>query len=207
MVAFLGVDGAGKTTTVGLLASKLDKARVPFAKVYMGPWGQFKTRFLEWAYKRGLTPPEEPVRSLAKRVKGTVRSLVYYAAVSWDLWQRYRKDAKPRLKRGELVLVDRYAYDARYLYDGRPVAALPLARRLLCALFPRPHLLYFLYDDPEAIVARKPQLTVEQARAQQEVYRRTLRGRGAIEVRTSRPAEQIAEELAARILARYHERR
>jgi thymidylate kinase len=218
MVAFLGVDGAGKTTTVGLLAAKLEAARVPFAKAYFGPWGQFQTRLLAWAYRKGLTPPEEDwlarlrtgpgrLRALAKWLKGSVRALAYYAALSWDLLQRYRKDARPQLKRGGLVLVDRYPYDARHLYDGRPVTALPLARRLLCALFPKPHLLFFLFDDPEAIVARKPQLTVEQARAQQEVYRRTLAGRGAIEVRTNRPAAEIAEELATRILARYHERR
>jgi thymidylate kinase len=136
-----------------------------------------------------------------------VRGLVYYAAVCWDLWQRYLRDARPRLRRGEIVLADRYVYDLRHLHHGRPIAVFPLVRRLICALFPRPDLLFFLCNAPEEIVARKPQLTVADARAQQETYRRALAGRGAVEVTTSRPPEEIAEELAARILARHHERR
>jgi len=226
LVVFMGVDGAGKTTTIEEVTRRLEAIdAVPFVNTYMGPWGQFRTRLLTWTYARGLTPPEQDwwremtarlrgtggqhgvLHCAAKWLRGQIRSAFYYFAVWWDLWARYLGSIRPRLRRGVLVLADRYVHDLRYLFHDRPATVAPLWRRLVCFLFPRPHLVVFLFNDPETIVARKPQLDEERIRSFQEAYRRVVRTLPHLEMKTDRPVPEIADAVTAHILARYYERR
>lgn len=105
------------------------------------------------------------------------------------------------------VLSARYVHDLRYFHYGKPITVLPLMRWLVCVLFPRPHIVFFLFDDPKRIHARKAQLEEDAIRQNQEIYRKALFGLYVVEVKTDRDVEDIATEIVRVAVERYFARR
>lgn len=204
-IAFMGVDGCGKSTTTAIATQQLEASRLRCVPVYMGPWGHVRSRPLKLAVRLGLFPAKD-ARSLKSRVAGHVKGWVYYSAVSFELWQRFLTQIVPALRRGRVVLSDRYVYDLRYIYKRRRMHAFPLLRRLVCALFPRPDLIVFLHNDPETIAARKGQLTPAEIEEFQGLYRRALEPYRVLAIKTDQEPAQVAAQIVEQALTMYYDR-
>src|SRR5206468_7954403 len=75
-----------------------------------------------------------------------------------DKWLRYLVYVRPRLARGEVVVLDRYFYDL--LTFPHPLVQRPRVEALVMRLIPEPALAFCLAADPAVITARKNELTV-----------------------------------------------
>lgn len=129
LIVFEGLDGAGKTTQVGLLAARLQQAGydvVCLKEPTNGPWGQ-KLRHL--AQQGGHVDPE--------------------LELDWFLRDRQEDVTQaitPALARGQIVLLDRY-YFSTMAYQGA-MGLSPEAIRTQNEAFAPPPDLLLLLDVP-----------------------------------------------------------
>jgi thymidylate kinase len=167
-VAFLGPDGSGKSTLTDLLVRRLSGHGDVLAvhRVYMGSGSPLlPTRKLVRRLhgKTGPNPKPPTLRDVApRRLRGPLHVMA-------DEILRYWVQVRPRLAPHGLVLTDRYAYDV--LRVNNPTIQRAWFRRLAVMIIPRPHLTLLLEGDPEAIAARKRELTVKETIRQQAAYR------------------------------------
>ena len=198
VVAFVGTDGSGKSTVAARLRERLEGGGFATSSAYFGmargnlPGVALARRVLRVG---GVEPaPATPVAApgagavpardsgmprTAAAVDGSEldrpllrRAAAWYYAAEY-VW-RYRRTVAPALRRGRIVLVDRYVYDLRESpWPGS------WASRVAEALVPRPDILV-LPDAPDAMIhARKPERPAHDQAAIQARYRRLLAERPA----------------------------
>lgn len=209
VVGLAGADGSGKSTLASELATRLYKR--PFKGVRyihgnMGILPRFRDirAFVRRAILRRPPPPEskEP-----ETLKGMMRpvpawksmALATYYAVDLSLARLLI-----RRWRGQwmLVIMDRSFYDYFYQLGHRrcPHGFLRIMTRLL----PKPDFLFCLEGDPELIHDRKPELSVEEIRHEQEIlaqlaestpYARHIDGRPGVEAMVASAEREILRHL------------
>ncbi len=187
MVAFLGVDGAGKSTVMAHLERNLAPAFWSTSRYH----GRALESPLRWTKRvraqRQLRDQE--IKSAAstntalptrdphnKSSRGLALSLLKLALWWADFTLLgYVRDIYPNLRRGALVLFDRYYQDLlvdprRHRYGG-PLWVARFAGRF----FPRPQLTILLDAPPEVLHSRKQEVSFEETSRQREAYLRLVK--------------------------------
>jgi thymidylate kinase len=167
VVILVGPDGAGKSTLAEKVTRRFDATRIPASAVYLGAQSPLLfTRRLSQKLRKHFAAPGavKPVKDVNRRQR--LRGLVHIMA---DKWLRYLVQVRPRLVRGEVVVLDRYFYDLRTFHH--PLVRRPWVDALLMRLIPEPSLAFCLQADPALIAARKEELTVAETARQIALYR------------------------------------
>jgi len=175
LIAFIGPDGCGKSSITHALREEFRRATIATDIVYLGPWGQnqlplhdlvrvFNLKPFLPEEKNGFAekPPAARAPGLTKKLGLALRGSLFYAILALELWFRYCAMVLPRLRRGRIVLADRYIYDVLVGYKNRPLPHFRRLREWLCRRYPRPDVTILLDAAPEIIFGRKPQFEVEQ---------------------------------------------
>ncbi len=134
LIAFEGIDGAGKTTIVNFLKDELKKRGynvVTFKEPTDSEWG----RKIRQAFKdRSLKPEDELELFLKDR--------------EWNV----KRNILPSLKAGKIVIMDRYYYST-IAYQGARGIDIERIRKLN-EKFPKPDLVIILDIKPETAIRR-----------------------------------------------------
>ncbi len=167
IVILVGPDGSGKTTLSTEVVRRFATTRIPASAVYLGAQKPLlPTRRFSQNIRKRLNPTNgpKPVKDVNRRQR--LRGLVHIMA---DKWLRYLVYVRPRLVRGEVVVLDRYFYDLRtYMH---PLVQHPVVEGLLMRCIPEPALAFCLVADPAVIAARKHELTTAETARQIALYR------------------------------------
>jgi thymidylate kinase len=167
LVVLVGPDGSGKTTLSELVCRRFDVTHIPISPVYLGAQKPLlPTRLISRKIRKRFATPGtvKPVKDVNRRLR--LRGLVHIMA---DKWFRYLVQVRPRLARGETVVLDRYFYDLRTF--PHPLVRHPWVEALVMYLIPRPQVIFCLRADPALIAARKNELTVAETARQIECFR------------------------------------
>jgi len=162
LVVLVGPDGAGKTTLSNAVCERFAATHIPTSPVYLGaqqPMLPTRKWSREIRRKLGYTPKERVIKDVNRRLR--LRGLVH---IMMDKWLRYLVEVRPRLARGEVVVLDRYFYDLRTF--PHPLVQTPWVEAIVMACIPRPAIIFCLQADPALIAARKHELTVAETARQ-----------------------------------------
>lgn len=195
LVAFMGPDGTGKSTTIEATNTLLNEAGISTRLVYLGPWGQMRLSLMAGLRALGLIPRLGPptgalrstsalVRFVARR-KNDVAVACYFSVLLVELWYRYLRFVRPVLRAGRVVLADRYIYDIEAAFRAKPVHGYAVLRRGIARCYPRPYLGVLLSAHPEIIRARKAQIAAEDLPRILENYHEVGRRHGFVTLDTS----------------------
>lgn len=200
MIAFLGLDGSGKSATIARIAEMLGLAFSSVTRYHVRPHLCRPERGELPPSPAMYPPPRNPILSLAK------------LGLWWlDYSLGYLVSIGPGRVRSTMILFDRYYDDLlvdprRYRFGGSTILARALGRCL-----PRPDLLLVLDGPPELACARKPGLALAEATRQQNAYvalARAVRGghvvdaSGALDEVVARAAEVILDHMSRRTARR-----
>jgi thymidylate kinase len=198
LVILVGPDGSGKTTLSGLVCERFAGTRVKVSAVYLGAQKPLlPTRKLSQQIRRRLARPGtvKPVKDVGRRQR--LRGLVHIMA---DKWARYLVHVRPRLVRGEVVVLDRYFYDLRTF--SHPLVRRPWLEAAIMRLIPEPALAFSLQADPALIAARKKELTVAETARQIDCYRGLRRWvRSFHELPADGHVPSVVDAIAERVVA------
>lgn len=182
LIAVIGPDGAGKSTTTEGLVQVLRDNRLPVEYVYLGRG------------KSHVLPIDASGRAVYERIKkrrhGAFVKAIYYLAApvyTLDLLLRYLLIVR-RQRRRAIIVTDRYGTD---IYLMPKIAR--VLREALFGLFPRPTLTFYLYNDAKTLYERKKQQSVEELQQQLDMFERIAERLGAVRVRTDDTRKTLEE--------------
>lgn len=188
-IAVLGPDGAGKSTLIENIHPTLGPC--------FGDWRVFKFRPGFFHGVGAGTNADPHGRAPRTRIVSWAR-VVYYFVDSWLGWVLIVLPGRARVnciafdRDFEDLLVD----ERRYLVQGSRTLA-----RVLRAFLPHPGITFILEADPQAIHARKPELSVAELETQRAAYRRLAAGARRYRlVSADRPPNAVAGEVSREII-------
>ncbi|MCA9731254.1 MAG: hypothetical protein H6696_19545 [Deferribacteres bacterium] len=192
VIAFIGPDGAGKSTTIKAIRQKLKETGLNVHEAYMGPWGgsilklrklfflfnpnPYRSDYKE--YYAGKRKEKPGALTGLSKWKLNFRSFFYYFILVVEMWTRWWFRVLPALRQGRVVLADRYIYDILTGYKNRPMDYQIEIREKICKKYPQPEIGILLDSEPEIIFSRKPQLTPVQLAHSREMYHRIAKEYG-----------------------------
>src|SRR5579859_2312241 len=202
LVSFSGIDGAGKSTQIEALSSRLaqDGLRVRVVRFWddIARLKGLRETSGHRIFKgdKGVGSPSAPIHRRDKNVRSglmtCVRLFLYLVdAVSTRI-------AVNRILRSgyDLVIFDRYTYDELANLNLRN----PVVRayvRMIMAFVPRPDISYLLDADPVQARARKPEYPLDFVRMNREAYLKLAELAGGLTVIRAMPVPEVEAEVIA----------
>lgn len=156
LIALIGVNGSGKST----LAKKVLEACLPITS-HLGTGQHYyyygwKPTFIVTGWLSALLKSRgkeifKEVNIKAKPPGFDPFQEIQFLYIYLEFLYRYYAEIRPLLRKGDLIITDRYFYD---IYGQYPYAKQSRIARPLLALFPRPDKTYFLDADVGLLASR-----------------------------------------------------
>lgn len=201
LIAFIGPDGAGKSSTIEAFSKHLSRMEIPVRSAYLGPWDRHYLKTSKWLVKFGAGPCDyvldlderlPPLIRAKKKISAHIKRALYYSNLTLEIWARHFRYVLPQLGLRRILLSDRYAYDLEIGHFNSQIKTWRPIPCLVARLAPTPHVLVLLDNDAETIWARKKEYPLETIRDVLGRYHVTGKRHGAIVVRTDRPPDVVA---------------
>lgn len=202
MVSFSGIDGAGKSTQIDALRTRLTECGLRVRVLAF--WNEiaclktFREAMGHSIFKgdKGVGSPTAPIERRDKNVQSPAMTAIRFFLYLVDALSARRVVKKALRGDADVVIFDRFIYDQ--------IANLPLNHRinrryvrLLMKLVPRPDISYVLDARPSEARARKPEYPLEFLIANRDSYLALNALIGGIKVIPPLPIEKTSETLWA----------
>ena len=171
----IGSDGTGKSSTAELLKKRFKNEHCKVFLFYMGALNHVlsTSRILSKlsSFNRKKKSPKRNDTVEIKKPRFTMVSIIkelMFLHYIVELFARYFIRILPRLKKGEVVITDRYIYD--FLIIDKFINRYAWFRKLIIRIIPSPDLLVCLYNDADIIHKRKKDNSKEETMRQNRIF-------------------------------------
>ncbi len=207
LISFSGIDGAGKSTQIENLRSRLEEAgrSVQIITFWddVATLKQFREGVGHKVFKgdKGVGSPDAPIHRRDKNVQSPLVSLSrlgLYFSDALSLRSKVRAVVKSD---ADVVIFDRYVFDelANLKLSS---AAIRAYIRAVMKLVPRPDVSFILDADPDAAFARKPEYPLEFLHTNRRAYLTLAQMIGQITIIPPLPIDQAKQAVVAAVFNR-----
>jgi len=207
LISFSGIDGAGKSTQIENLRSRLEEAgrSVQIITFWddVATLKQFREGVGHKVFKgdKGIGSPDAPIHRRDKNVQSPLVSLSrlgLYFSDALSLRSKVRAVVKSN---ADVVIFDRYVFDelANLKLSS---AAIRAYIRAVMKLVPRPDVSFILDADPDAAFARKPEYPLEFLHTNRRAYLTLAQMIGQITIIPPLPIDQAKQAVVAAVFNR-----
>jgi thymidylate kinase len=178
LITFSGIDGAGKTTQIEILSSRLRQSGFRVLRLtfwdHVAVWSKMRTQV---GYRTVSSPAADQLTENSftpknnKHVRKWYLSAARSAMYLLDVMRLRRLLASESVRTADVVIFDRYVYDQIVNIYSDSVTARIYARTLLHQT-PAPDLAFILDTSADAAFARKPEYPLEFVRENRENFLR-----------------------------------
>jgi thymidylate kinase len=204
LIAFSGIDGAGKSTQIAYLCASLEQAgrRVRLLSFWddVAKMKSLREGVGHKVFKgdEGVGTPERPIKRRDKNVQSPVMTFVRLAIYLIDAVSLRKTVHKALRTQVNVVIFDRYIYDElANLNLGN--AAVRLYIKGIMALVPKPNVSFFLDADPEQAFCRKPEYPIEFLHSNRRAYHALSQLLGCNTVISPMSISDVRNQIAAHI--------
>ena len=199
-VSFSGIDGAGKSTQIESLASRLRRDGLLVHVVrFWDDVARLKSIRETSGHKifkgdKGVGSPSRPINRRDKNVRSTWMTGVWLFLYFVDAIS-LRFVVRRVLRSGyDLVIFDRFTYDELANLNLRNPIIRAYAQTLMM-LVPRPHISYLLDADPVQARARKPEYPLEFLHSNRQAYLELANLVGGITIISAKPVREVEADV------------
>jgi thymidylate kinase len=200
LVSFSGIDGAGKSTQIQALRSRVQEAGLRVVLITFWDDVAQLTRIREvtghtlFKGDKGVGTPAAPIVRRDKNVRSRLMTVVRLGLYFLDAVSLRIVIRRALRTPADLVICDRYIYDELANLALRN-PAIRLYVRLILELVPRPHIIYLLDADPVQAFARKPEYPLEFLHISRESYLTLSDVVEGVTVLSPMPAEDVERQI------------
>jgi thymidylate kinase len=208
LVSFSGIDGAGKSTQIEMLRTRLNEAG--FRVLLLAFWDdvatltgvrEFSGRTL-FKGEKGVGSPAKPVNRRDKNVGSWYMTVVRFGLYFLDAVSLCLVVAKQRKAGADVIIFDRYLHDQLANLNLNSAIGRSYAQ-LLLAMTPQPDVAYLLDADPAQARERKPEYPIEFLHRSRAAYLALSKMGGQMTVIPPLPiaeaAQRVLEEVSKKL--------
>lgn len=210
-ISFSGLDGAGKSTQIALLAAALQRQGLSLAAVTMHDDVSLAAR-LRGTRRRGRAvaptpgatpaPPEAKAFRLDKNHRGLFTLLARLALYPADLLSLLMLRRRRDIRAADVVICDRFLFDSLANLLAVHPWTMPYARAFM-ALMPLPQVAVLLDLDGQVAFERKPEYPLDYMHERRRAYRDLFRHvASACVVDAQQPPALVHEQILAAVQPR-----
>jgi thymidylate kinase len=220
LISFSGLDGAGKSSQAEALRDTLERlgwqatiqwTRLEWTTLWENRWlgilgWPARASLGVWARARPARTDEggkvEPLSTAELRQRSALISNVWVTIIAVAHGLAQRRETRPHLRTGAIVLCDRYTLDSAAQLRFRYGAAHAYSRqiKLLARLSPTPFRSYFMDVPAETAYGRKAeQYSLDDLTRQAAIYREEAPRLGARRLDGERARDELCREIAEEI--------
>ena len=191
-IAFVGMDGSGKTTTIKNLKKNLTDKGFNVSVMNLGIYHK-RSKFMNilsklyWKFKRKKIIKREIEAGGSVKAPTTLKNILRFL----DMYLRYRKSKK----RQGIVLYDRYFYD--FIFYKEP----NMLTKLLVKIAPKPDLIFYLKADVNDLYKRKREYSVDFIKDAIKRMNKYINKLNLIEINTSKSKKIVRREVINKIFS------
>ncbi len=193
LISFIGMDGSGKTTITNRVIEILKNNNLKVSRVYTGRGKNniLPIQLFGLIYRKGGGKPNLATAKTSE--KNSLLQTIAAPIFCLDLLLRYFFQILPLRKKKQFTITDRYSTDILLINKVPKVL-----KNILFFFFPKPTLIFYLYNDPKILEKRKNH-PIEDLYRQEKIFSKITKKIKSINIKSDN-LEVMENEIIEKII-------